>query len=142
MSYKKGLYPDEPGYKEFNGFERELKIPGVTTKVFNVIHPQKFHKKFLENRSLNISRTGGSYTYTDLKVRNDIEMTKNKKYFQPKNWNIEKLLYNYDCLFHLWNNASDNESNYIKLLKTHIKDLYFWYKVKPKHRAIDNPNDR
>ena len=136
MSFNKGLYPDEPGYAEYNGFERETKIPGVTSKVFNIIHPQKFHKKLLENRSLNISRNNGSYTYTDLKVRNDIEMTKNKKYFQPKTWNIEKLLYNYDCIFHLWNNSSESESRYIKLLKTHIKNLYEWYNVKPNHKVV------
>ena len=26
-------------------------------------------------------------------------MTKFKKWFQPKKWNIEKLMYNYDCIF-------------------------------------------
>ena len=40
-------------------------------------------------------------TYTDIKIRNDIEMTNNKRYFQPKEWNLNKLLYNYNCLWHI-----------------------------------------
>jgi len=89
----------------------------------------------LENRILNISREKGAYTYTDLKIRNDIEMSKNQKYFQPKKWNVEKLLYNYDCLFHLWTNARETDNKLIKLLRDHIKNLYRLYNVDPRHRA-------
>jgi hypothetical protein len=136
MDFKKGIYPGDPGYKEWTGFEREKGIPGRTTKSFDVIHPNKFHKKLLENGSLRINRTGGDYTYTDCKIRNDIEMTKFKKYFQPKKWNIEKLLYNYDCIFHIWNNAQNTDNNLIKLYKKHITDLYRWYEVNSKHRVF------
>ena len=135
MSLHKGLYPDEPGYREFTGFERETNIPGKTTNLFEVIDPNRFHKKLLENRILNISREKGAYTYTDLKIRNDIEMTKNQKYFQPKKWNVEKLLYNYDCLFHLWTNARETDNKLIKLLRDHIKNLYRLYNVDPRHRV-------
>jgi len=135
MDFKKGIYPGEPGYREWTGFEKETKIPGRTTKTFEVIHPNKFHKKLLDNGTLNISRSGDNYTYTDCKIRNDIEMSKNDKYFQPKKWNIEKLMYNYDCVFHIWNNAHTTDNQLIKLLKRHITDLYRWYEVKNKHRV-------
>ena len=41
-------------------------------------------------------------TYTDIKISNDIEMTNNKRYFQPKEWNLNKLLYNYNCTLAHW----------------------------------------
>ena len=82
MDMKKGLYPDEPGYIEFKAanFPNEMAIEGTLTKEFQYIHPQKFHKKFLDKRLCGLN----SPTYTDIKVRNDIEMTNNKRYFQPK----------------------------------------------------------
>ena len=75
MDFNKGLYPGEPGYNEWTGFEKEMKIPGRATKNFDFITPNKFHKKLLDNGTLVISRKEGNYTYTDCKIRNEIEMT-------------------------------------------------------------------
>ena len=63
-------------------------------------------------------------------------MTKFKKWFQPKKWNIEKLMYNYDCIFHIWNNSQKTDNQLLKLYKRHITDLYRWYEVKSKHRVF------
>ena len=136
MDFNKGLYPGEPGYNEWTGFENEMKIPGRATKNFDFITPNKFHKKLLDNGTLVISRKEGNYTYTDCKIRNEIEMTKFKKWFQPKKWNIEKLMYNYDCIFHIWNNSQKTDNQLLKLYKRHITDLYRWYEVKSKHRVF------
>ena len=36
------------------------------------------------------------HCYTDFKIRCHIELEKNKRYFQPREWGVDKLLYNYD----------------------------------------------
>jgi len=137
MDMKKGLYPDEPGYMEFKAcnFPNEMAIEGTLTKQFQYIHPQKFHKKFLAKRLCGLDGNI-SPTYTDIKIRNDIEMTNNKRYFQPKEWNLEKLLYNYDCLYHLWHQDKVFNLKYIKYMKMHIWTLYQTYKVPEEKRFI------
>tara|TARA_Y100000294_G_scaffold59694_1_gene56504 strand:- start:1407 stop:1853 length:447 start_codon:yes stop_codon:yes gene_type:complete len=134
MDMNKGLYPDEPGYNEWpiSKFPTEMAIEGTLTKKFQYIHPQDFHSKFLKNGLCTISPP----TYTDIKIRNDIEMTNNKKYFQPKEWNLNKLLYNYNCIWHLTSNDLNFMKKYTKFLKMHIQDLYRDYKVNIKQRAF------
>ena len=134
MDMNKGLYPDETGYKEWkpSRFPNEMGIEGTLTKEFKFIHPQDFHSKFLKNGLCTIETP----TYTDIKIRNDIEMTNNKRYFQPKEWNLNKLLYNYDCLWHLTSNDLKFMKKYANFLKMHIQDLYREYNVNIKRRAF------
>ena len=135
MDMNKGLYPGEPGYNEFvpAKFPTEMAIEGTLTKKFHYIHPQDFHDKFLKKLKGEMIIPP---TYTDIKVRNDIEMTNNKKYFQPKEWNLNKLLYNYDCLWHLTSNDLKFMKKYANFLKMHIQDLYREYNVNIKRRAF------
>ena len=60
-----------------------------------------------------------------------IEMTENKppKYFQPKEWNTEKLMFNYDALWHLTSIDKKYYETLIKLLKMGLRRVYFDYKV-------------
>ena len=134
MDMKKGLYPDEPDYKEWkvSNFPNEMAIEGTLTKEFKYIHPQDFHSKFLKNGLCTLDVP----TYTDIKIRNDIEMTNNKRYFQPKEWNLNKLLYNYNCLWHLNSNDLKFMNKFTKFLKMHIQDLYREYNVNIKRRAF------
>ncbi len=129
MDVRKGLYPDEEGYRETRGkFLRERAIEGKATTKFNYIHPQTFHDKLMKSRALIIMRDSHP-TYTDIKIRNDIEMTENKKYFQPKEWNTEKLMFNYDALWHLTDIDKRYYETLIKLLKMGLRRVYFDYKV-------------
>ena len=132
MDMNKGLYPDEQGYINFplNKFPNEMAIEGTLTKEFKYIHPQDFHSKFLKKGLCTVDTP----TYTDIKIRNDIEMTNNKRYFQPKEWNLNKLLYNYNCLWHLTSNDLKFMKKYTQFLKMHIQDLYREYKVNIKQR--------
>ena len=134
MDMNKGLYPDEPDYKEWkvSNFPNEMAIEGTLTKEFKYIHPQDFHSKFLKNGLCTLDVP----TYTDIKIRNDIEMTNNKRYFQPKEWNLNKLLYNYNCLWHLNSNDLKFMNKFTKFLKMHIQDLYREYNVNIKRRAF------
>ena len=63
-------------------------------------------------------------------------MTNNKRYFQPKEWNLEKLLYNYDCLYHLWHQDKVFNSKYIRALKMHIWTLYQTFNVPEQKRLF------
>ena len=127
----KGLYPDEPGYKEWNGFEEQFKIPGTTNKYYKPIHPLDFHEKLLKKNLLNI-KSGESYT--DYKIRCNAELSKNLKYFQPKGWSVEKLLFNYDLLFHIKNKWNKVNDDLIEALKEHIQFIYKEYRVNIKDR--------
>ena len=62
-------------------------------KKYRPIHPLKFHEELLKKRLLKLKR---GETYTDLKTRCHVELHRNQRYFQPKGWSVEKLLYNYD----------------------------------------------
>tara|TARA_R100001244_G_scaffold128402_1_gene99326 strand:- start:54 stop:506 length:453 start_codon:yes stop_codon:yes gene_type:complete len=137
MDMSKGLYPGEPGYNEWpiSKFPTEMAIEGTLNKKFKYIHPQDFHSKFLKNGLCTLDNP----TYTDIKVRNDIEMTNNKRYFQPKVWNLNKLLYNYNSLWHLNSNDLKFMNTLTKFLKKHIQDLYEEYNVNIKQRAF-KPN--
>ena len=126
MDVTKGLYPDEEGYKgTFTGFQRERAIEGKVTTKFSYIHPQKFHTKLMKSGDIRIMRSDKP-TYTDIKIRNDIEMTENKpaKYFQPKEWNIEKLLFNYDALYHLTAMDLRYYQKFVKMLKIALRNTY------------------
>ena len=139
MSMNMGLYPDETGYKEWkvSNFPNEMGIEGTLTKEFKFIHPQDFHSKFLKNGLCTIETP----TYTDIKIRNDIEMTNNKRYFQPKKWNLNKLLYNYNCQWHLGHNEQKYWEKYIAYLKAHIQQLYEDNNVNINKRAF-KPNGK
>ena len=141
MDVRKGLYPDEEGYLgTLTGkFMKERAIEGKVTNKFNYIHPQKFHTKLMKTGALRIMRSDHP-TYTDIKIRNDIEMTENNppKYFQPKEWNTEKLMFNYDALWHLTANDLKFYQNFCKLLKLELKKLYFQYKVPKDKWVIEN----
>ena len=130
MDMRKGLYPDEEGYRgSLNGrFKGERAIEGTLTKKFKYIHPQDFHTKLMKSGALRIMRADHP-TYTDIKVRNDIEMTENKRYFQPKQWNIEKLMFNYDAIWHLTSIDLKYYETLIKLLKIGLRRVYSDYKV-------------
>ena len=133
----KGLYPDEEGYRETRGkFLRERAIEGKATTKFNYIHPQDFHSKLMKSRALRIMRDSHP-TYTDIKIRNDIEMTENKKYFQPKEWNTEKLMFNYDALWHLSARDFKIYEQLVELLKLELKRLYNEYNV-PKDKQLES----
>jgi len=133
----KGLYPDEEGYRETRGkFQRERAIEGKATNIFNYIHPQDFHSKLMKSRAIIIRRDDHP-TYTDIKVRNDIEMTENKKYFQPKEWNTEKLMFNYDALWHLSARDFKIYEQLVELLKLELKRLYNQYNV-PKDKQLES----
>ena len=97
MSFKKGKYPGEPGYAEWTGFEKEMKIPGTLSEKYKPIEPNTFLKKLISNKTLSIKP---GQCFSDYSIRNQIEMEKNKKYFQPKKWCANKLLYNYYMLYH------------------------------------------
>mgnify|MGYP003136584360 FL=1 len=138
MDVTKGLYPDEEGYKgTFTGFQRERAIEGKVTTKFSYIHPQKFHTKLMKSGDIQIMRSDKP-TYTDIKIRNDIEMTENKpaKYFQPKEWNIEKLLFNYDALYHLTGMDIRWYQKYCKMLKMTLRNTYLKYGVPKDEWAI------
>ena len=132
MDVRKGLYPDEEGYLgTLTGkFMKERAIEGKVNNKFNYIHPQTFHNKLMKTGALIIMRSDHP-TYTDIKIRNDIEMTENKppKYFQPKQWNTEKLMFNYDALWHLTDIDKRYYETLIKLLKMGLRRVYFDYKV-------------
>ena len=128
-----GKYPGEPGYKEWTGFEEQFKIPGTTSKYYKPIHPLTFHSQLLKNHLLLHSKKGE--TYTDYKIRCNAELEKNNKFFQPKGWNFDKLLYNYDLLFHIKNQDNKVNERLIKALKEHLKPIYETYKVNIKDRA-------
>ena len=50
-------------------------------------------------------------------------MIENKKYFQPKKeWNIEKLMFNYDALWHLSARDFKIYEQLVELLKLELKD--------------------
>ena len=68
----KGIYPDEPGYKEWTGFEEQCKIPGNTFKKYRPIHPLKFHEELLK------------------KMFDDIPLLLNKNSFEKTKWEMEK----------------------------------------------------
>ena len=137
MDMNKGLYPDETGYKDWkvSKFPNEMAIEGTLTKEFKYIHPQDFHSKFLKNGLCTLNTP----TYTDIKIRNDIEMTNNKRYFQPKEWNLNKLLYNYNCLWHIGHKEQKYFEKFIAYLKAHIQHLYEDNNVNIKKRAF-KPN--
>jgi|TARA_R110002012_G_scaffold273636_1_gene459673 hypothetical protein len=127
----KGKYPDEKGYHEWTGFEPECKIKGSTPDKYIPIQPLKFQKKLLDMLKLDM-RSG--HCYTDFKIRCHIELEKNKRYFQPKEWGVDKLLYNYDLLFHSVNNSAILYETLIEALHDHIKGLYEDYNVEPRHK--------
>ena len=129
-----GKYPGEPGYKEWTGFEEQFKIPGTTSKYYKPIHPLTFHSQLLKNHLLLHSKKGE--TYTDYKIRCNAELEQNKKYFQPKEWTIDKLLYNYDLLFHFKQQDNRLNDDLVGLLKDHIKGLYEDYRVNIKDRVF------
>ena len=135
MDMKKGLYPDEPGYSDWNNkdFKRELSIEGTLTKQYQYIQPSKFHQKLMKTGDLPL---GADISYTDILVRNDLEMSKNKRYFQPKAWNVPKLMFNYHALYQLLFMELQTSKKLFDLMKwhktvllKHIKFLYFKYKV-------------
>ncbi len=127
----KGIYPDEPGYKEWTGFEEQCKIPGTTFKKYRPIHPLKFHEELLKKRLLKLKR---GETYTDLKTRCHVELHRNQRYFQPKGWSVEKLLYNYDLFYHFGNQAEKVNDELTDLLKEHCEFIYKKYRVNIKDR--------
>ena len=133
MSFSKGKYPDEPGYSEWSGFEEQTKIPGTTPKTYIPIFPLTFHKKMLDNRTLPISKLNN---FTDYQIRLHIEMDINKRYFQPRKWDANKLLHNYNMLYHSVNNMQLVHDRIIGLMKRHIKWLYDnpKYKIEDKDR--------
>ena len=137
MDMSKDLYPGEPGYIDFplNKFPNEMACEGTFTEKFKYIHSTVFHSKFLKNHLCTLDTP----TYTDIRNRNHIEMTKNKRYFQPKEWNLNKLLFNYDCLWHLSANDIKYMNTLTKFLKMHIQDLYREYNVNIKQRQF-KPN--
>jgi len=135
MDMKKGLYPDEPGYSDWNNkdFKRELSIEGTLTKQYQYIKPSVFHQKLMKTGDLPL---GTDISYTDILVRNDLEMSKNKRYFQPKAWNVPKLMFNYHALYQLLFMELQTSKQLFDLMKwhktvllKHIKFLYFKYKV-------------
>jgi len=102
----KGL--DQDGYPQMNArgneaVQQELydgvkDIPGVLKKTLEFPTPSDFHVKFMKNGLTHTGRKN-SYTYPDIKIRDDLEMLKGKKHFNPKDWNMEKILFYYDRLF-------------------------------------------
>ena len=131
MSFKKGKYPGEPGYAEWTGFEKEMKIPGTLSEKYKPIEPNTFLKKLISNKTLSIKP---GQCFSDYSIRNQIEMEKNKKYFQPKKWCANKLLYNYYMLYHAVNNKLEEQDSLNKLIKKHLDWLYSRYKVVDNHR--------
>ena len=100
MDMKKGLYPDEPGYSDWNigDFKKELGIEGTLTKEFTYIQPSKFHQKLMKTGDLPLTgRSNDDVSYTDILVRNDYEMSNNKRYFQPKAWKCPKANVQLSC---------------------------------------------
>lgn len=133
MSFYKGRYPGEPGYEEWTGFEVQMKIKGTTPKTYVPIYPFDFHKKMLDNRTLPLKR---GTNFTDFQIRLNIEMAKNNRYFQPREWGPNKLLYNYNMMYHSVNNMQSLNDRIIRNLKRHIKKLYDSpkYKIEDKDR--------
>ena len=131
----KGLYPGEEGYQEWTGWEEQFKIPGNTFKRYNPIHPLTFHSKLLKNHQLLHSRKKKGEAYTDYKIRCNGELERNNRYFQPKDWTFDKLLYNYDLLYHIKIKGTELDEEYIKALKDHIQFIYKTYKVNIQHRV-------
>jgi|TARA_R100000541_G_scaffold30234_1_gene39294 hypothetical protein len=131
----KGLYPGEEGYQEWTGWEEQFKIPGTTFKRYNPIHPLTFHSKLLKNHQLLHSRKKKGEAYTDYKIRCNGELERNNRYFQPKDWTFDKLLYNYDLLYHIKIKGTELDEEYIKALKDHIQFIYKTYKVNIQHRV-------
>lgn len=134
-----GKYPGEPGYEEWTGFEDQFKIPGDTPKIYKPIHPQVFHQKLLNKRVLSLEP---KTKYTDFQIRCNAELEKNKRYFQPKGWSVEKLLYNYDLLFQSTNQSNKLSNELIEALEEHIKYLYEYYKVNIKQRIFGGAHGR
>ena len=141
MDMKKGLYPDEPGYSDWNigDLKKELSIEGTLTKEYQYIQPSKFHQKLMKTGDLPLT---ADVSYTDILVRNDYEMTKNKRYFQPKAWNVPKLMFNYHALYQLLFMELQTNKKLFDLMKwhktvllKHIKFLYFKYKVANEDQA-------
>ena len=135
MDMKKGLYPDEPGYSDWNigDLKKELGIEGTLTKQYQYIQPSKFHQKLMKTGHLPLT---DDVSYTDILVRNDYEMSNNQRYFQPKIWNTAKLMFNYHALYQLYYMELETNKKLFKLMKwhknillKHIKFLYFKYKV-------------
>ena len=54
MSFKKGKYPGEPGYAEWTGFEKEMKIPGTLSEKYKPIEPNTFLKKLISKKFYSI----------------------------------------------------------------------------------------
>jgi len=131
----KGIYPGEEGYQEWTGWEKQMSIPGSTSKSPKLIHPLTFHSKLLKLHALNFKP---NLCYTDFKIRCNIELSKNKKWFQPKEWGPDKLLYNYDVLYSLHDQNVKVDTELEDLLKDHIDFIYKKYKVNIKDRI---PND-
>ena len=71
MSFKKGKYPGEPGYAEWTGFEKEMKIPGTLSEKYKPIEPNTFLKKLISNKTLSIKP---GQCFSDYSIRNQIEM--------------------------------------------------------------------
>ena len=147
MDMKKGLYPDEPGYSDWNNkdFKRELSIEGTLTKQYQYIQPSKFHQKLMKTGDLPL---GADISYTDILVRNDLEMSRNQRYFQPKIWNVPKLMFNYHALYQLYYMELDTNKKLFKLMKwhkkallKHIKFLYFKYKVAEEDQTLKREVD-
>ena len=141
MDMKKGLYPDEPGYSDWNigDLKKELGIEGTLTKQYQYIQPSKFHQKLMKTGHLPLT---DDVSYTDILVRNDYEMSNNQRYFQPKIWNTAKLMFNYHALYQLYYMELETNKKLFKLMKwhktvllKHIKFLYFKYKVADGDRA-------
>ena len=147
MDMKKGLYPDEPGYSDWNtgDLKKELGIEGTLTKQYQYIQPSKFHQKLMKTGHLPLT---DDVSYTDILVRNDYEMSNNQRYFQPKIWNTAKLMFNYHALYQLYYMELETNKKLFKLMKwhktvllKHIKFLYFKYKVAVGDRAKNGEID-
>ena len=151
MDMKKGLYPDEPGYSDWNigDFKKELSIEGALTKQYQYIEPSKFHQKLMKTGDLPLTgRSNDDVSYTDILIRNDYEMTNHQRYFQPKAWNVPKLMFNYHALYQLYYMELDTNKKLFKLMQwhkkvllKHIKFLYFKYKVAEEDRAKNGEID-
>ena len=147
MDMKKGLYPDEPGYSDWNigDLKKELGIEGTLTKQYQYIQPSKFHQKLMKTGHLPLT---DDVSYTDILVRNDYEMSNNQRYFQPKIWNTAKLMFNYHALYQLYYMELETNKKLFTLMKwhktvllKHIKFLYFKYKVAVGDRAKNGEID-
>ena len=100
-------------------------------KSIDLFIPLKFHEELLKKRLLKLKR---GETYNDFKIRCNVELHRNQKYFQPKGWSVEKLLYNYDLFFHFGSKAEKVNDELTDLLKEHCEFLYKKYRVNIKDR--------